>query len=159
MAEAFSFTVNGEAVEVEVDRDTPLLYVLRNDLGLKGARFGCGDGLCGACSVILDGRAIYSCDTPVWAAQGHAIETIEGISSDDKLHPLQTALLDEQAGQCGYCLTGIVMRTKALLDEKPDASREDVVTALERNLCRCGSQPRILRAIEKAQNAIAKGAS
>ena len=153
MGNAFSFRVNGRDVWVESDRDTPLLYVLRNDLGLKGTRFGCGDGLCGACSVILDGGAIFACDTPIWAVEGHDIETIESLSTDSELHPLQAALLDEQAGQCGYCLSGIVMRIKALLDENPDAAREEIVQALERNLCRCGSQPRILRAVDKyAQN-------
>ena len=148
MSETFTFTVNGGEVTVEADRDTPLLYILRNDLGLRGARFGCGDGLCGACSVILDGHAIFSCDTPVWSVAGHVVETIEGLSRDGKPHPLQEVILDEQAGQCGYCLTGIVMRVKALFDENPEAGRDEVVTALERNLCRCGTQPRILRAID-----------
>jgi nicotinate dehydrogenase subunit A len=148
VSETFTFTVNGGEVTVEADRDTPLLYILRNDLGLRGTRFGCGDGLCGACSVILDGHAIFSCDTPVWSAAGHVVETIEGLSRDGKPHPLQEAILDQQAGQCGYCLTGIVMRVKALFDENPGAGRDEVVTALERNLCRCGTQPRILRAID-----------
>ena len=149
MAEAFSLTVNGKPVEVEADRDTPLLYVLRNDLGLKGARFGCGQGLCGACTVILDGRAVYSCDTPLWSAAGRSVETIESIGKDGRLHPLQAALLYEQAGQCGYCLTGIVMRLKALIDADPRPTMDEVAAALERNLCRCGSQPRIIRAIER----------
>ena len=158
MAETFTFSVNGRYVELEVDRDTPLLYVLRNDLGLKGTRFGCGDGLCGACSVIVDGRAIFSCDTPVWSVSGHAVETIEGIGDDTGLHPLQQAVLDEQAGQCGYCLSGIIMRAKALLDENPKPSRAEIVAALDRNLCRCGTHTRILRAIDKAALQLADGA-
>ncbi len=157
MADAFSFRVNGREISVEADRDTPLLYVLRNEVGLKGTRFGCSDGLCGACSVLLDGRAIFACDTPVWSADGHYIETIEGLSTDGELHPLQEALLDEQAGQCGYCLSGIVMRIKALFDENPNAKREDVVIALERNLCRCGTQPRILKAIDKYARSLSAG--
>ena len=158
VAETFTFSVNGRYVEIEVDRDTPLLYVLRNDLGLKGTRFGCGDGLCGACSVIMDGRAIFACDTPVWSVSGHAVETIEGIGDDSGLHPLQQAVLDEQAGQCGYCLSGIIMRAKALLDENPKPSRAEIVAALDRNLCRCGTHTRILRAIDKAALQLADGA-
>lgn len=158
MSQSFSFTVNGEKATVEADRDTPLLYVLRNNLALKGTRFGCGDGLCGACSVILDGRAIFSCDTPLWAVEGHDVQTIEGLSRQGVAHPLQEAILAEQAGQCGYCLTGIVMRIKALFDENPNAKREDVVTALERNLCRCGTQPRILKAIDNYARSIGTGA-
>ena len=157
MVDAFSFRVNGREVSIEADRDTPLLYVLRNDLGLKGTRFGCGDGLCGACSVILDGGAIFACDTPIWAVEGHDVETIESLSTDRELHPLQAALLNEQAGQCGYCLSGIVMRIKALFDENPQAKREDVVAALERNLCRCGTQPRILKAIDNYAQTLTAG--
>ena len=157
VADAFSFRVNGRQVSVETDRDMPLLYVLRNNLGLKGTRFGCGDGLCGACSVILDGRAIFACDTPVWAVEGHDVETIESLSSATELHPLQAALLEEQAGQCGYCLSGIVMRIKALFDQNPKASRDDIVEALERNLCRCGTHPRILKAIDSYAQSLAAG--
>jgi nicotinate dehydrogenase subunit A len=153
MTEKILLTVNGKKVAVNADPDTPLLYVLRNNLGLKGTKFGCGDGLCGACSVILDGRAIFSCDTPVWSVEEKYVQTIDGISSDSVPHPLQTALIEEQAGQCGYCLAGIVVRIKALYDESPNASREEIFAALERNLCRCGTQPRILRAIEKYASA------
>ncbi len=155
MSETFSFIVNGDSVEVTVERNTPLLYALRNDLGLKGARFGCGDGLCGACMVIVDGQAIFSCDTPVWSIEGQAVETIEGLAAGGKLHPLQEAILDMQAGQCGYCLTGIIMRAKALLDQNPSCTRADIVQALDRNLCRCGAHSRIIKAIE---NAAAQGA-
>lgn len=155
MPEAFSFSVNGNKVEVNVERDTPLLYVLRNDLGLKGARFGCGDGLCGACTVIVDGAHGFSCDTPVWSIEGKNIETIEGLASDGGLHALQKAFLDVQAGQCGYCLTGIIMRAKALLDDNPTPARAQIVSALERNLCRCGAHARIIKAIETAAGSMA----
>lgn len=159
MTETFSFNVNGEHKQVEIDRETALLYVLRNDLGLKGARFGCGQGLCGACMVIVDGRAIYSCDTPVWSVADKNVETIEGLATDDALHVLQQAFLDQQAGQCGYCLTGIIMRAKSLLDEKPAATRTEIAEALERNLCRCGAHARILDAIEQARDTMSGGAS
>lgn len=157
MPETFSFNVNGTKQQVSVERDTPLLSVLRNDLNLKGARFGCGDGLCGACMVIVDGRAIFSCDTPVWSVEDKQVETIEGLAKDGELHPLQSAFLEEQAGQCGYCLSGIIMCAKALFDEKPEADRKDIVTALERNLCRCGTHNRILKAIESAGTVMARG--
>lgn len=157
MPETFSFTVNGKEQQVSVERDTALLTVLRNDLDLKGARFGCGDGLCGACMVIVDGRAIFSCDTPVWSVEDKQVETIEGLAKDGELHPLQSAFLEEQAGQCGYCLSGIIMCAKALFDENPKADRKDIVTALERNLCRCGTHNRILKAIESAGTVLARG--
>jgi nicotinate dehydrogenase subunit A len=139
--------VNGAAREVAADPETPLLYVLRNDLKLKGARYGCGLGQCGACTVIIDGKAIQSCDVPVSAAAGKSVTTIEGIGSPDRLHPLQRAFIGEQAAQCGYCISGIIMSTKALLDENPAPSDADIRAALARNLCRCGTHTRILRAI------------
>lgn len=145
-----SLTVNGKPAESTADRNTALLYVLRNDLQLKGARFGCGDGLCGACTVIIDGRAMMSCDVPLWDVEGKSVETIENLSDGERMHPLQKAILDEQAGQCGYCLTGIIMRAKALLDETPKPTRRQIVEALDDNLCRCGAHTRIIRAIEKA---------
>jgi nicotinate dehydrogenase subunit A len=135
---------------VHADEETPLLYVLRNDLKLKGTRFGCGLGQCGACTVIIDGRAVLSCDLPVSSAAGKKITTIEGIGSGHRLHPLQQAFIDEQAAQCGYCASGIIMAAKALLDEKPNADDSEIKQALERNLCRCGTHHRILRAIRRA---------
>jgi nicotinate dehydrogenase subunit A len=144
------FVVNGEEVEVETARDTPLLYVLRNRLCLKGARFGCGQGLCGSCTVLMDGRPIFSCDTPVWSVEGRNVETVEGLASDGEPHPLQRAIMEERAGQCGYCLAGIVMRAKALLNENPRPTRGEIAEALDRNLCRCGAHNRIIRAIERA---------
>ena len=134
--------------EIESDPDTPLLYVLRNDLKLKGTKFGCGGGVCGACTVIMDGLAIFSCDTPIWSIDDKKIETIEGISQDG-IHPLQELLIDEQAGQCGYCLSGIIMKVKAITDDDPTKSVDDIANELDRNLCRCGSQLRILNAVKK----------
>lgn len=150
MPEAFQLVVNGKEVEVRADRDTPLLYILRNQLGLKGTRFGCGLGLCGSCTVIIDGEAVHSCDTPLWSVQDRSVETVESLARDGALHPLQKAILDEQAAQCGYCLTGIIMRAKALLAHTPRPSREQIAEALDRNLCRCGAHNRILRAIDRA---------
>lgn len=145
-----SLTVNGAIHEVEAERNTALLYILRNDLGLKGVRYGCGVGECGACSVLLDGERIFSCDTPLWAAEGKSIVTIEGLSGGDHLHPLQEAFLREQAAQCGYCINGIIVAAKALLDKSPAATDEQIFEALDRNLCRCGAHVRIIRAIRRA---------
>ena len=148
MANKYSLTVNGQKHEIESDPDTPLLYVLRNDLKLKGTKFGCGGGVCVACTVIMDGLAIFSCDTPIWSIDDKKIETIEGISQDG-IHPLQELLIDEQAGQCGYCLSGIIMKVKAITDDDPTKSVDDIANELDRNLCRCGSQLRILKAVKK----------
>ena len=141
--------VNGKAVKVAAKGSTPLLDVLRNELALRGARFGCGEGLCGACTVIVDGKPVSSCDLPVEAVAGKSVETVEGLRSNGALHAVQQALVEEQAGQCGYCLTGIVMRAKALFDSNPKPTRAQIAEALDASLCRCGSQPRILRALEK----------
>ncbi len=154
MSEEFSFYLNGRPVTVTADRNTPFLYILRNSLDHYGARFGCGDGLCGACMIIVDGHAVFSCDTPIWSIVGKNVETVEGLASDKGLHPLQEYILQEQAGQCGYCLSGIIMRAKALLDENPNPTRAEIAAALEKNLCRCGSHARILRAIELAARAL-----
>jgi nicotinate dehydrogenase subunit A len=146
----FNLSVNGRLHAVAAAPDTPLLYVLRNDLGLKGARFGCGLGQCGACTVIVDGRPVQSCDVPVAAVQGQQITTIESLGTPEQPHPLQRAFIDEQAGQCGYCLSGIIMAAKALLDRNPDPDEAAIRDALSRNLCRCGSHDRIVRAISRA---------
>ena len=148
MANKYSLTVNGQKHEIESDPDTQLLNILRNDLKLKGTKFGCGGGVCGACTVIMDGLAIFSCDTPIWSIDDKKIETIEGISQDG-IHPLQELLVDEQAGQCGYCLSGIIMKVKAITDDDPTKSVDDIANELDRNLCRCGSQLRILNAVKK----------
>ena len=147
---AIELNVNGRAVPVSVPGTTPLLDVLRNQLDLKGARYGCGLEQCGSCMVLLDGEPIYACSREVGTAAGGRITTIEGLGTAEKPHPLQRAFLDEQAGQCGYCLSGIIMRAKALLDHNPSPTRGDIMRALDKNLCRCGAHPRILRAVEKA---------
>jgi nicotinate dehydrogenase subunit A len=148
--ERFKLHVNGREHEVAAEPKTPLLYVLRNDLGLKGSRFGCGVGQCGACMVIMDGKAVPSCDTPLWSTEGKEITTIEGLGSRDKPHPLQQAFLDEQAAQCGYCINGILMSAAALLQRSKRPTDEEIAKALDRNLCRCGTHVRILRAVRKA---------
>jgi nicotinate dehydrogenase subunit A len=145
-----SFTVNGTGVQVAADPDTPLLDVLRNHLGLVGAKFGCGLEQCGCCMVLIDGRPEKSCGKAVSTVAGRQVVTIEGIGTRDNPHPLQQAFLDEQAGQCGYCLPGIIVTAKALLDTNPSPSRNEIALALDDNICRCGSHVRILRAVERA---------
>src|SRR2546423_6354877 len=137
------FTVNGRPVGVEVAAPTPLLAVLRNTLGLSGTRFGCGLEQCGACLVLIDGAPAYACTREVSSVAGKAVTTVEGLKQAESLHPLQAAFLAEQAGQCGYCLSGILMSAAALLARNPRPSRGDIVAALERHLCRCGAHNRI----------------
>ncbi|MGC1412254.1 MAG: (2Fe-2S)-binding protein [Acetobacteraceae bacterium] len=150
MAQDIALTVNGRSVRVSAIETTPLLDVLRNQLDLKGARYGCGLEQCGSCMVLLDGEPIYACSREVGTVAGRSVTTIEGLGTAVQPHPLQQAFLDEQAGQCGYCLSGIVINAKALLDRNPAPTRADIATALDKNLCRCGAHPRILRAVEKA---------
>lgn len=150
MTRSITFTVNGRPVQVDAEPETSLLAVLRDDLGLKGSRFGCGLGLCGACFVQIDGRVVPSCDTPVWSAEGRRVVTVEGLGEGGRLHPVQQALLDEQAAQCAFCISGITVRAAALLEENPRPDEEAVVHALDRNLCRCGAQRRITKAVVKA---------
>ena len=145
-----SLTVNGSEVAVAADPDTPLLDVLRNHLGLVGAKFGCGLEQCGCCMVLVDGRPEKSCGKAVSTVAGRQIVTIEGLGTREQPHPLQQAFLDEQAGQCGYCLPGIIVTAKALLDQNPAPSRAEIALALDDNICRCGSHVRILRAVERA---------
>lgn len=142
--------INGRVREVHAAEDTPLLYVLRNELGLKGTRFGCGTNQCGACHVLIDGRSLPACDTPLWAVQGKTIVTVEGLSAGDHLHAVQQAVLDEQAGQCGYCLPGILISAAALLADTPRPDAAQVRAALDKHLCRCGSHNRIVRAVLRA---------
>ena len=144
------FIVNGRPVSVDSDGSKPLLSVLREDLGLRGSKFGCGTEQCGACMVLVDGRPEHSCAREVASIAGRAITTIEGLSHNGALHPLQQAFLDEQAGQCGYCLSGIIVSAKALLDKNPSPTRAQIAQALDDNICRCGSHNRIMRAVEKA---------
>ena len=150
MKQRYHLTVNGAQVDVEVEPDTPLLSVLRNELDLIGTRFGCGVALCGACFVQVDGAVVPSCDTPIWSVEGKSVVTVEGLAEGDSLHPVQQALLDAQAGQCGYCLSGLLVSAAALLDANPQPDEGAVLEALERNLCRCGVQRRIVGAIVKA---------
>jgi nicotinate dehydrogenase subunit A len=154
---AFALTVNGNAVSVDADGDTPLLDVLRNHLALVGSKFGCGVEQCGTCMVLIDGQPVKSCGKALSAVAGTAVVTIEGIGTPQRPHPLQQAFLDEQAGQCGYCLPGIIVSAKALLDKNPAPSRHEIALALDDNICRCGSHPRILRAVERAARVIREG--
>jgi nicotinate dehydrogenase subunit A len=139
--------VNGRREEVRTEQDTALLYVLRNHLGLTGTRFGCGLGLCGACLVLIDGRPAYSCDTPVWAVEDREVTTVEGLSPPGQPHPVAQAIIDGQAAQCGYCISGVVISAAGLLAVGDDPSEAEVRAALDRNLCRCGAQNRIVRAV------------
>jgi nicotinate dehydrogenase subunit A len=143
--------VNGQEHTIHAPENTPLLYVLRNDLGLKGTRFGCGANQCGSCHVLLDGVSVPACDTPVWAAQGKAVVTVEGLAqlhgAKGPLHPLQQAFMDEQAAQCGYCLSGILISAAALLAENPQPTESQVKVALDKHLCRCGTHNRIVLAV------------
>ena len=139
--------VNGASRSVEAHPDTPLLYALRNELGLTGSRFGCGSGQCGACFVLVDGRATASCDVPIWSLAGKKIVTIEGLGGR---HPVQKALVAEQAAQCGYCMSGIVMSAVALLSQKPNPTEQEIRASLDKNLCRCGSHNRVVRAVLRA---------
>ena len=150
----FKLRVNATDHVISAEADTPLLYILRNDLGLKGTRFGCGEGNCGACTVLLDGRAVQSCTTPLWSVPGHEITTIEGLGGPDSLHAIQQAFIDEQAAQCGYCINGIMMSVKALLDVHRAPTDVQIAAALQRNLCRCGTHVRVLRAIRRVAIAL-----
>jgi len=145
-----SLTVNGRPVTVGSDGGTALLTVLREELGLLGSRFGCGLGQCGACFVRLDGAVVPACDTPLWQAEGKDVVTVEGLSTDGAPHPVQRAILARQAAQCGFCISGIVVRAAALLDEDPHPDEAAVAAALDRNLCRCGVQRRIMEAMVAA---------
>jgi nicotinate dehydrogenase subunit A len=157
LTSAIAFNVNGARRAVTADADTPLIYILRNDLKLKGTRFGCGQGVCGCCTVLLDGRSVQSCDTPMSAVEGRTVTTIEGLGSGASLHPLQQAFIEEQAGQCGYCLTGIIMGAAALLSRNPSPTDAQIRSELDIHLCRCGSYDRILRAIRRATQKMSKG--
>ena len=150
MPDTITLKVNGAQHTVHAEPDTPLLYILRNDLKLKGAKFGCGQGLCGSCTVLIDGRNVMSCDTPLWSAAGKAITTIEGLGSLAASHALQRAFIAEQAAQCGYCISGMVMASAALLGRNPDPDVAEIKEALARNLCRCGTHTRIIKAVQRA---------
>jgi len=151
---SFALRVNGATKTVSVAPDTPLLYVLRNDLELNGPKFGCGLAQCGACTVLVDGQTVRSCVTPVSAVAQRRITTIEGLGTVEKLHPLQRAFIEEQACQCGYCGNGMVMSAKALLDRTPAPSEREIKQALNGHLCRCASHNRIVRAVQRAAKAM-----
>jgi nicotinate dehydrogenase subunit A len=157
--QATTLTVNSNTLSITADGDTPLLDVLRNHLGLVGTKFGCGQEQCGCCMVLIDGQAEKSCGKALSTVAGRAITTIEGMGTPEQPHPLQQAFLDEQAGQCGYCLSGILISAKALLDHNPSPSRAEIAKALDDNICRCGSHVRILRAVERAARMLREGAS
>jgi nicotinate dehydrogenase subunit A len=149
---AITLKVNGTDQAIDSDPETPLLYVLRNDLKLNAAKFGCGLGQCGACTVMADGEAVLSCVTPILVLEGRAITTLEGLGTVDQPGPMQQAFIEEQAAQCGYCIPGMMMRAQALLQANPQADDRDIRAALEFNLCRCGTHMRILRAIHRARD-------
>ena len=155
MTGEFTLTVNGKQHLVAAAPDTPLLYILRNDLGLNGPQFGCGEENCGACTVLLGAKAIKSCKVPISEATAGAITTLEGLSTPEELHPVQRAFLDEQAAQCGYCTNGMIMTTAAFLWKNPHPTDEQIREALDGNLCRCGTQLRILRAVRRAAELLA----
>ncbi len=154
--ESIEFTLNGQKTAVAADPQIPFLYALREVLGLKGTRFGCGDAACGACTVIVDGEAVTSCDLPLSVVAGKVIETVESLDMDPP-HPLIEAALEFQAAQCGYCLPGILMAAKALLDRNPRPDRSEIIAALDNNLCRCGAHLRILSAVKRAAMTSAEG--
>ncbi|RYB06292.1 (2Fe-2S)-binding protein [Lichenibacterium ramalinae] len=149
-----TITVNGSAHEVAVDPTTPLLYWLRDALGLNGAKYGCGLGQCGACTVVVEGEAVMSCVVPVVALDGKHVTTLEGLGTADAPGPLQRAFIDEQAAQCGFCIPGMIMRAEALLARRPDASDAEIRATLQTNLCRCGTHMRILKAVRRGADAM-----
>lgn len=153
MKRSISFTLNGSPRGITVDDQRPLLWVLRDDLGLTGVKYGCGAGLCGSCTVLVDGEAVRSCNTLVREIAGRKVLTIEGLAQDGRLHPLQQAFLDERAYQCGFCTSGMIMRACALLLRTPRPTAAEIVSHMDDNLCRCGSHVRIIRAIRAAAGA------
>jgi aerobic-type carbon monoxide dehydrogenase small subunit (CoxS/CutS family) len=150
MDATIAFTVNGQKKSVTTDPERPLLDVLREDLGLTGTKYGCGEARCGACTVLLDGKPVPSCTTPVSKAEGKAVLTIEGLAAGDKLHPVQEAFLAEGAFQCGYCTPGMILATVALLRETPQPTEEQIRTGLDRHVCRCGAYPKVVKAVRRA---------
>jgi aerobic-type carbon monoxide dehydrogenase small subunit (CoxS/CutS family) len=157
MATVTELHVNGARRRIDVDAERPLLSVLRDDLDLTGSKYGCGEGRCGACTVLIDGRPARSCVTPVSAAAGKTVRTIEGLANADHLHPLQEAFLRADALQCGYCTSGMIMSALALLSQQPRPSREEIVLFMGGNVCRCGTYPRIVEAIQQAAAALKGG--
>ena len=153
MAERFELRVNGQPHTIDADSDTPLLTVIRDHLGLTGSKYGCGEGQCGSCTVLLDGTPRRSCVTPVSAAAGKSITTIEGLEQSGRLHPVQQAFLDAEAFQCAYCTSGMIMSSVALLKQNPNPTPAEIEQALQGNICRCGTHPRIVEAVQSAARA------
>jgi nicotinate dehydrogenase subunit A len=149
--------VNGSTHSVDADPETPLLYVLRDELQLNAAKFGCGAGLCGACTVLVDGEAVFSCVIPIGSLQGKRITTVEGLGTAEKPGPMQRAFIEEQAAQCGYCIAGMMMKAQALLQKNPQPSDAEIRLCLASNLCRCGTHMRILRAVRRAAQLMQAG--
>ncbi len=150
MIEAIQFKLNGETVRLRVDGERMLLWVLRTDLGLTGTKYGCGEEQCGACTVLVDGEAVLSCQTPVKQVVGKEVVTIEGLGESGRLHPLQKAFVEHDALQCGFCTSGMILKAYSLLAKTPLPTREQIIKAMEQNLCRCGSYPRVIQAVEAA---------
>lgn len=157
MKEKISFILNDKPVTIETDSDRELLWVLRTDLGLTGTKYGCGEGICGACTVLIDGEAMPSCQIKIKDVAGVNVTTIEGLEKDGKLHPLQQAFIEHDALQCGFCTPGMIMKATGILKENPDVERNEIIEGMEDNLCRCGAHPRIIDAIETAAKALKKG--
>ncbi len=157
MKEKISFTLNSKPVTLEVDGDRDLLWVLRTDLGLTGTKYGCGEGLCGACTVLIDDEAMPSCQLKIKDVAGSKVTTIEGLEKDGVLHPIQKAFVEHDALQCGFCTPGMIMKAHGVLNENPDADRNEIIEAMEGNLCRCGAHPRIIDAIETAAKDMKRG--
>jgi carbon-monoxide dehydrogenase small subunit len=157
MERLISFTLNGRATRITVDNERMLLWVLRSDLGLTGAKCGCGEGLCGACTVLVDNQAVRSCSTQVKDVAGKRVLTIEGLAQGGHLHPIQEAFAKHNAFQCGFCTPGMILSAYALLAEKAEPSRDEIVNRMDDNLCRCGSHPRVLEAIDEAAAAMRRG--
>ena len=151
-----AFHLNGKPCNVDADDAVPLLAVLRDEQGLSGPKFGCGQGECGACMVLVDGQPQTACNLPLWSVQGRQVVTLEGLGTAEQPHPLQTAFCDERAAQCGYCVAGILTSAAALLAREPNPSRETIVQALDKHLCRCGAHNRMIRAVQRAADAMAK---
>jgi len=157
MRESIHFKLNDEPVNVTVDGERMLLWVLRTDLGITGPKYGCGEGLCGACTVLVDNEAVLSCQTPVKEAEGREVITIEGLAKNGKLHPLQKAFMKHDALQCGFCTPGMILKAHSLLSHNPRPSREEIIEGMDENLCRCGAYMRIVQAIETAAQEIEGG--
>jgi len=158
MKETIRFELNGRPVSLEVDPERMLLWILRDELGLTGTKYGCGEGICGACTVLLDGEAVRSCQYPMKDVRTKKVTTIEGLAAEGKLHPLQEAFVRHNVMQCGFCTSGMILTANSLLRKKPQPAREEIVQGMEDNLCRCGGYRRIIQAIETAAQEMKKGA-